>query len=48
MQDLARFELITIIVRLVQHAAFDDRSDKVNVGGCVQKLTMISNISVPL
>jgi cytochrome P450 len=40
-QDLARFELKTIIVRIMQHVTFGDGGDQVNAGGYVQKLTII-------
>jgi cytochrome P450 len=40
-QDLARFELKTIIIRLMQRVTFGDGGDKVNAGGYVQKLTVI-------
>jgi len=40
-QDLARFELKTIIVRLMQDVTFGDGGDQVNAGGYVQKLTII-------
>jgi cytochrome P450 len=40
-QDLARFELKTIIVRLMQYVTFVDGGDKINAGGYVQKLTVI-------
>jgi cytochrome P450 len=39
-QDLSRFELKTIIVRLIQHVTFGDGGDKVNAGGYVQKMTI--------
>jgi cytochrome P450 len=38
-QDLARFELKTIIVRLMQYVTFGDGGEKVNTGGYVQRLT---------
>jgi cytochrome P450 len=40
-QDLARFELKTIIVRLMQHVTFGDGGAEVNAGGHIQKLTVI-------
>ncbi len=40
-QDLARFELKTIVVRLMQHVTFGDGGEKVNAGGYVQKMTVI-------
>ena len=40
-QDLARFELKTIIVRLMQHVSFGDGGGKVNAGEYVQKMTVI-------
>jgi cytochrome P450 len=40
-QDLARFELKVIIVRLMQHVTFGDGGDKVNAGGYVPRLTVI-------
>jgi len=38
-RDLARFELKTIIVRLMQNVSFGDGGEKVNSGGHVQRLT---------
>jgi cytochrome P450 len=40
-QDLARFELKTIMVRLMQRVTFGDGGNKVNSGEYVQKLTVI-------
>jgi cytochrome P450 len=40
-QDLARFELKTIVVRLMQHVTFGDGGEKVNAGGYIQKMTVI-------
>jgi cytochrome P450 len=40
-QDLARFELKTIIVRLMQYVTFGDGGEKINAGGYVQKMTVI-------
>ncbi len=40
-QDLARFELKTIIARLMQYVTFGDGGDQINAGGCVQKMTVI-------
>lgn len=40
-QDLARFELKTIITRLLQYVTFGDGGDKVNAGGYAQKMTVI-------
>lgn len=48
-QDLARFELKTIIVRLMQHVTFSDGGEKVNAGGVIQKLTSIpKNVGVTI
>ncbi|CAF0981386.1 unnamed protein product [Didymodactylos carnosus] len=40
-QDLARFELKAIIVKLMQHVTFGDGGDQVNAGGYIQKMTVI-------
>ena len=40
-QDLARFELKTIIVRLLQYVTFIDGGENVNKGGYAQKMTVI-------
>jgi len=48
-QDFARFELKTIIVRLMQHVTFGDGGPEVNTGGYIQKLTTIpKNIGVTI
>jgi cytochrome P450 len=48
-QDLARFELKSIIVRLMQHVTFGDGGDKVNAGGYVQRIiTIPKNIGVTI
>ncbi len=48
-QDLARFELKTIIARLMQYVTFGDGGDKVNTGGYVQKMTVIpKNVGVTI
>jgi cytochrome P450 len=48
-QDLARFELKIIIVRLMQHVTFGDGGDKVNAGGYAQRVTIIpKNVDVTI
>ncbi|CAF1519872.1 unnamed protein product [Rotaria sordida] len=40
-QDLARFQLKVIIVRLMQHVTFGDGGPELNAGGYIQKMTTI-------
>ena len=48
-QDLARFELKTIIARLMQQVTFGDGGEQVNAGGYVQKLTTVpKNVGVTI
>jgi cytochrome P450 len=48
-QDLARFELKTMIVRLMQYVTFGDGGEQVNSGGFIQRLTSIpKNVGVTI
>ncbi len=48
-QDLARFELKTIIIRLMQYVTFGDGGEQVNSGGFIQRLTNIpKNVGVTI
>ena len=48
-QDLARFELKTIVVRLMQYVTFGDGGEQINSGGCIQRLTSVpKNIGVTI